>query len=139
MKKIFLLSAMVVGLFTSSFASNNNYKIAEANIDQLFASSEDVTLNATDEAYSLMNSTASIKAGDAKTVTGFLLRAFFCGEFALHRSYMGTGGKQLLWYYFCIPVVGGVTGCVDFWWVVIDGEDAMNKYKDNGKFMVWND
>jgi hypothetical protein len=137
MKKLLLIPAFMVCLLTSSFASN--YKVDEANVDQLFASSEDVTLTAADEAYSLMNTTSSIKAEGEKTVGGFLVRAFFCGGFALHRYYMGTDGKQLFWYYFCIPVMGGVAGCVDFWWVVFKGKEAMDKYTNNGKFLVWAD
>jgi hypothetical protein len=39
--------------------------------------------------------------------------------------------------YFCIPVVGGVTACVDFWWVVFKGDDALKKYKGSDKYMVW--
>jgi TM2 domain-containing membrane protein YozV len=102
----------------------------------MFSSADDVTFSASEEAYALMNPAQSAVKGD-KTVIGYLVRAFFCGEFALHRYYMGTGGKALFWYYFCIPVVGGVAGFVDFWWVVFKGEEAMNKYADNPKFLVW--
>jgi TM2 domain-containing membrane protein YozV len=40
-------------------------------------------------------SSQALTKGD-KTVGGYLLRAFFCGSFALHRSYMGTGGKSII-------------------------------------------
>jgi hypothetical protein len=138
MKKLVIISGLLFAFTGSSFASG--YKLDEASVDNLFATANDVTLTAAVEAQDLSNAfgTSSVTA-DAKTVGGFLVRAFFCGGFALHRSYMGTGGKTLFWHYFCIPVVGGVTACVDFWWVVFKGEDAMNKFANNSKFMVWND
>ena len=137
MKKLLFSLAFFTCLFATNLASASTYKVDEVAVDQLFSASDDVTFTASEEAYALMNpSTQAVTKGD-KTVGGYLLRAFFCGEFALHRYYMGTGGKKLFWYYFCIPVVGGVTACVDFWWVVFKGSDAMNKYADNSKFIVW--
>jgi len=137
MKKLLFSLAFFTCLFATNHASASNYKVDELAVDQLFSASEDVSFTASEEAYAMMNpSTQAITKGD-KTVVGYLIRAFLCGSFALHRYYMGTGGKQLFWYYFCIPVVGGVTACVDFWWVVFKGSDAMNKYSDNSKFIVW--
>jgi TM2 domain-containing membrane protein YozV len=136
MKKLLFSLAFFTCLFATNLASASTYKVDEAAVDQLFSASDDVTFTASEEAYALMNPSTQAVTKD-KTVGGYLLRAFFCGEFALHRYYMGTGGKKLFWYYFCIPVVGGVTACVDFWWVVFKGSDAMNKYADNSKFIVW--
>lgn len=135
--KILLFKIMfVAGILVTNFASANTYKVDDAAVDQMFSSADDVTFSASEEAYALMNPAQTAVKGD-KTVIGFLVRAWFCGGFALHRYYMGTGGKALFWYYFCIPVVGGVAGFVDFWWVVFKGEEAMNKYADNPKFLVW--
>ena len=72
-----------------------------------------------------------------QSLDGGCHRAFFCGGIALHRDYMGTGGKSMWWFYLCVPVAGGVDACVDFWWVVFKGSEAMDKYKDNSKFFVW--
>ncbi len=139
MKKILFSLAFLTCLFTSNLVSASNYKLDNVVVDELFASSEDVTFVLADQVPALTSAPMSSLASGSQTVGGFLIRAFFCGGFALHRYYMGTGGKQLFWYYFCIPVVGGVTGCVDFWWVVFQGNDAMMKFKDNPKFMVWTD
>ena len=135
MKKLLFTFAFAACIFAANLVSAGNYKVEDATIDQLFSSADDVTFAAND--LSLMSpSTATLAAG-GQTVSGYLLRSFFCGFIALHRSYMGTSGKTLWYYYFCIPVVGGVVGCVDFWWVVFKGSEAMNKYTDNPKFIVW--
>lgn len=116
----------------SSFAG---YKVDEDAIDAMISGAEDVSIQAAMESSTLL-STGKM-SGD-KTVGGFLLRAYFCGGFALHRYYMGTGGAQLFWYYFCIPVVGGGTACIDFWYVLFTGKDGLSKYADNSSFWVWN-
>jgi TM2 domain-containing membrane protein YozV len=135
MKKIILILAAVAGITFSqnSFAS---YYADETSIDLQLAVAEDVSISAFQEATAMLSAPQAV-AGD-KTVGGFLIRAYFCGGFALHRYYMGTGGKALFWYYFCIPVVGSFTACVDFWYVVFKGKEALNKYADNSKFWVWN-
>jgi len=50
---------------------------------------------------------------------------------------MGTGGETMWYKYLCIPVYGGIVGCVDFWGVIFKGDEQFNKYKDNPKFRVW--
>lgn len=134
MKKLFLLFSAIVLTTSLSFA-NNNYRINDAAIDDLFANAEEASIVSNDF------NALSLVAAPAPEITkgGYLLRAFFCGSIALHRSYMGTAGKTLWYMYLCIPVVGGVVGCVDFWGVVFKGDEFMNKYKDNGKWIVWMD
>ncbi len=132
----------VTSLSLVNAVAGNNYKVDDTAIDQLFEQSVDVSYTANEDfatlnSENLTSNLSSVNAAGEKTVGGFLIRAWFCGGFALHRYYMGTGGKQLFWYYFCIPVVGGVTGCVDFWWVVFKGQEALSKYADNPKFIVW--
>lgn len=142
MKKVLLLLVMLGAFAVRSYASDlgaTAYNVNDAQIDQLFNQAEDVTLSVTTEALTLATSNLDASAMlKEQTKVGFLLRAFFCGSFALHRYYMGVGDKKSMWaYYFCIPGVGGFVGCVDFWYVVIKGDEAMNKYKDNPKFIVW--
>jgi len=136
MKKLSALLSIVCLTASMTFAANN-YKIDDAVIDQMFAQSEDVTPTFTDQFSSLnmINSVNFAVLPEGKTVGGFLLRAFFCSGFALHRSYMGTGDKSVFFYYFCLGIVP--VGCIDFWWVVFKGEEALNKYADNPKWFVW--
>jgi TM2 domain-containing membrane protein YozV len=135
MKKLLMICAMLGAFATASFAADggNAYKANDEKIDQLFASATEVSVDqaiATDLSTTF---TAATLDGE-KSKGGFLLRAFFCGSFALHRSYMGTGGKGLFLHYFC---TGGFVACVDFWWVIFKGDEAFNKFKDNPKWIVW--
>lgn len=130
MKKLLLVFSLVV--MTAGLSFGSNYKLNDEAVDNLFAQADDVSLVADAAEFSM-------PALAEPTKTGYLIRAFFCGSFGLHRSYMGTGGKTLWYYYLCIPVAGGVVACVDFWYVVIKGDEALSKYKDNPKWVVWND
>ena len=136
MKKLSALLSIVCLTASMTFAANS-YKIDDAVIDQMYAQSEDVTLTFTDQFSSLnmINSVNFAALPEGKTVGGFLLRAFFCSGFALHRSYMGTGDKSVFFYYFCLGIVP--VGFIDFWWVVFKGEEALNKYADNPKWIVF--
>lgn len=127
-KKLFL----TVALSALSFAgfSANSYKLDEVKMDNMFANATEISATSMD-----LSSTFVVE-GD-KTVGGYLVRAFFCGFIGLHRSYMGTGGKSVWWWYCCVPVLGGVTTFVDFWGVVFMGQKQLDKYKDNSKKVVW--
>lgn len=141
MKKILLIAALVGGFAASTFAKDT-YKLNDASVDQMFAQASDITLTAasSDDMMGAVNTSASVDmsalaTGGSQTKMGFLLRSFFCGFIALHRSYMGTDGRALWYMYLCIPVYGGIVNLVDFWSVVF-GVDY-NKYKNNKKFTVW--
>lgn len=130
MKKLFLACALVLGVAGASYA--DGYKLNDATIESAFDASEDVTYIASEHA------TFATLADGELSKTQFLVRAFFCGYFALHRSYMGTGGKSLLIYYLCVPVANYVAIMVDFWGTIIKGDEFWMKYKDNPKFFAWN-
>ena len=109
-----------------------NYRLDEASINNAFDNATELTV-----ANPFDVNAASMLTDEEPTKMGFLLRAYFCGFVGLHRSYMGTGGKTLWYYYLCIPVGGSVVGCVDFWGVVFKGDEFMAKFKDNPKWVVW--
>jgi hypothetical protein len=44
-------------------------------------------------------------------------------------------GSNFMWLY-CIPVVGGTVGFIDFCYVLIKGDEALSKYANNTKFWV---
>jgi hypothetical protein len=81
--------------------------------------------------------TGSFAVNDQDKV-GYLLRCWFCGGIALHRYYMGTTEGFMWALYCCVPVVGGVAQLVDFFWVIFE-DDALSKYKNNNKYLVWLD
>ena len=121
MKKLFLLFSAIV--ITASLAlANNDYKINDATIDNMFANAEEINVSAIDVyQWGGIPSAAAVQ-GSGTTKGGFLVRAFLCGSFALHRSYMGTGGKSL-WYMYCWNEVA----CVDFFcWVAVCIRECRN-------------
>ena len=137
MKKLLFSLACLTCLFATNYATASTYKVDEVAVEQLFSASNDVTFTASEEAFAMMNpSSQALTKGD-QTVGGYLVRAFFCGGFGLHRKYMGTGGKNLFWLYFCTAGGIGVVTTVDFCWVLFKGAAAMDKYADNSKFIVW--
>jgi len=137
MKKFTLIFALVIGAL--GFARAGAYKIDEQKLMQTFENSHEVSF---DEMYAsditALENTLIAK-GDSKSRGGFLIRCFFCGGFALHRYYMDcTRGARMWALYFCVPIVGGVTACVDFFWVVFS-DDALGKYEGSDKYIVWLD
>lgn len=142
MKKLIitLSLAFIASLPSFCVASEGSYKLDEQQLDEMFSQSQEITyeqMMATElAALNLSMENNIVAGGGAQTRGGYLVRAFFCGGIALHRSYMGTGGKSMWWFYLCVPIVGGFDACVDFWWVVFKSE-ALDKYKDNSKFFVW--
>jgi hypothetical protein len=136
MRKVILLAAIIFGL--SSVVNANKYMLDENNLDNMISKSTEISFEQKMNAdFGTMNLDFKVaKAGDTKSRGGYLVRAFFCGSIALHRYYMGTGKKAMWAMYFCIPVVGAVDAFVDFWWVVFD-KDAMSKYANNDKYIVW--
>lgn len=135
MKKI---AAILFAMVVSFGVMAGNYRLDEASVDAMIAQADDVTMTEV-EAYETMSMNAfassSEMLADSQTKGGYLLRAFFCGSFALHRYYMGAEGAKYFFFYFCVPVVGGLDACVDFWAVVF-GKD-INDYKNNDKLIVW--
>jgi hypothetical protein len=136
MRKIVLLAAIIFGL--SSAVNASKYMVDENSLDNMISKSTEISFEQKMSAdFGTMSFDSKVgKAGDTKTRGGYLVRAFFCGSIALHRYYMGTGKKAMWAMYLLIPVVGAVDACVDFWWVVFD-KDAMNKYANNDKYIVW--
>jgi hypothetical protein len=133
MKKLFLIAVASLFIGSSFASSTSSYVADDTQIEQLFSSSEDVSLSSFDEAKALMSNINSV-TGDETTKTGYLIRAAFCSIIGLHRSYMGT--KGLWWKYFCSAIIP-IVHCVDFWGVVIKGDEGFSKFKGNDKFWVW--
>jgi TM2 domain-containing membrane protein YozV len=131
MKKILLIAALVGGFAASTFAKDT-YKLNDASVDQMFAQSSDITLTVSTEeatASSMNTEAVSLSLAPSQTKIGYYLRLFFCGMVGLHRSYMGTGGKTI-WFYYCIPGLNGAMLFCDFW-ITIFKSDLWDKYKNN--------
>lgn len=136
MKKVFLSIALSVGTMVLVNAKSK-YEIDERKLEVVISQSQEITVNELEQKLESGLNKGSVLLPE-QTRGGYLLRAFFCGGIALHRYYMGTNNKWMWAMYFCIPVVGGVTACVDFWGAVFDKEFYL-KYKNNDKYIVWLD
>lgn len=137
MKKVFITTAIALTISSGAKSVNySKYEIDEKKIEKIVLETKELSSN---EVVQYLESTSKIKvSATEQTRGGYLLRAFFCGGIALHRYYMGTNHSAMWAMYFCIPVVGGVTACVDFWGAVFD-KDFYLKYKNNDKYIVWLD
>ena len=140
MKKVFLLMALF-GACSFSAIGKDAYRLDEVAVEQAFAQATDLSFTVENQELiaSALGTAAGIAAVPAEgdqTKFGFLVRAYFCGFIGLHRSYMGTNGKDLWYMYLCIPVYGPIVTFVDFWGVVFGALDYTS-YKNNSKFNVW--
>ncbi|GIV29747.1 MAG: hypothetical protein KatS3mg028_0813 [Bacteroidia bacterium] len=136
MKKLLLTAAVAVGM-TATINAKSKFQLNENELQTLITQSTEMTVGDIEKDFS---NAVHYKATVApeKTKGGYLLRAFFCGGIALHRYYMGTNQKWMWAMYFCIPVVGGINACVDFWGVLFNAIDY-KKYANNDKYIVWMD
>jgi TM2 domain-containing membrane protein YozV len=120
--------------------SANEFKLDDQNIENLMSSASEYTVLEIQEASTQSNihSTSTVAFKGSGDYTGYLLRAFFCGPFGIHRMYMGTGDKKNMWLLYTCTLGGGagIGACIDFWWPVFE-RDALDKYTDNRKFWVF--
>ncbi len=133
MKKLIFTIILASGL---AFAfQDSKYKLSEAELNKAITESQEVSFSQWAGNTASYSASAMLLAPNSQTRGGYLLRAFFGGGIALHRYYMGTNNKWMWAMYFCIPVVGDVTACVDFWGAVFD-PDFYKKYANNDKYIV---
>jgi hypothetical protein len=137
MKKLLFSMAFLACLFATNLASASNYKVDEATVDQLFSASDDVTFTASEEAYAMMNPSSQAVTKGGKTVGGYLIRAFFLRWFCFTSFLHGYRWQIIILALLLYSWWFGVITTVDFWWVLFKGSDAMNKYSDNSKWVVW--
>jgi TM2 domain-containing membrane protein YozV len=141
MKKLFSLSLLLI---FSLIAHADTYKLNDAQIDQMFEQSTDITSN-------LMTSVADLSFGsfakaeessnamfvaDKQPIVAFLL-AFFLGGLGIHRFYLGT--KTMTGVGYILTCGGfGIVAFVD-WILLLIGtiNDDIDKYIDNPKFFMW--
>ncbi len=132
MKKLLITFACIAGLFASQVAMANPYKLDESAVNQKFAAATEISLDQMSvETMTDVNSNVLAPNGDV-TMGGFLLRNFFCGTFAVHRSYAGTKG---LAFKYCITL--GIVGSIDFWYTVFVGQSALDNFTGNPNFVCW--
>ncbi|MCX7729413.1 MAG: hypothetical protein N2203_08080 [Bacteroidia bacterium] len=132
-----LLGVIIAVSFAAKANIDTKYQVDENKLNAIVMQAIEMTENELDEYLNCSIGKMNVLVPE-QTRGGYLLRAFFCGGIALHRYYMGTSNQWMWAMYFCIPVVGEVTACVDFWGAVFD-KDFYLKYKNNDKYIVWLD
>lgn len=144
MKKILLL--FFLASCSVSFG-NNDYRLDENKIEELFSSSQDVT----GEITSLLNSRVCLHTpmysadsspaeSDKQTTAGIIAIAQFVtgtGFVPIYRFMLGTGGSNgKIFGLYCITCGGlGFLPLIDA--IMLLTDDSGNKYVGSDKFLMW--
>ncbi|OWY21735.1 TM2 domain-containing protein [Sphingobacteriales bacterium UPWRP_1] len=145
MKQLFFFLLVCLFASTSTYASVSQFKVNDAQIDQLFGNSQElstaaaVQFNFSSAGSELGANTNTTKvAGEKNAVVAFIL-AWFLGSLGIHRFYLGT--KTLTGVGYILTCGGfGIVAFVD-WVMLLIGliDDDISKYVDNPKFFMWLD
>jgi len=99
MKQFILFFALCIFSASVAFAGTAQYKIDDAQIDQLISSSEEVNAAGVDFAVTApvfgTDANATKVAGEKNAVVAFIL-AWFLGYLGIHRFYLGTKALTFL-------------------------------------------
>lgn len=151
-----LIPLFLVLLSSSLFAAESTYKINDQAVDQLFAQAQDVSLS---EASLVALIPTASDAAKNKMVAGIM--GILCGEFGIHRFYLGhtKAGLMYLGWTLCtgaavtvisiatwgfgsllFPLVyaSGVVGVIDgIMYLVSEDAEFESKYAKNKKLIQW--
>ncbi len=154
MKKIIFICIFMFAI--KAFAKESNYKINDQEVDQLFAKAQDVSLQV-EHLQTLIPSASD--AAKNKIAAG--LMGILCGEFGIHRFYLGhtKAGLIYLGWTLCsggliiglsavtfgvgailFPLVyaSGVVGIVDgIFYLISEDAEFESKYVKNEKLIQW--
>jgi len=146
MKHLFLFLLVCLFASTTTYAGIGQFKIDDAQIDQIMDNSEELISTAamsfdftsTTTALEADNNVVKVAAGEKNAVVAFIL-AWFLGGLGIHRFYLGT--KALTGVGYILTCGGfGIVAFVD-WVMLLIGliDDDISKYVDNPKFFMWLD
>ncbi len=135
MKKIFITLLLLIGIAQFSRATNTEYIVDDARVDQLIENATPIDLlKLLDNSEN--NSDASIQG--TKNITTALVLGLLLGELGVHRLYLGTSSGTFLAY--CLTGGGcGVLYVIDnllLILAIIDNEPG-DKYMDNPNLFMW--
>ena len=151
MKKITLILAFagLMGVnanasFIPAKSSNpipDAYSINDANIESMFAGSQNVTAtafqnqNATQLVAPTATSHEQVQSKSKSAIVAILLD-FFLGGLGIHRAYLGT--KTFTWIGYILTCGGifGIVPFIDFILLIVNFKD-ISDYEDNTKFFMW--
>lgn len=121
---------------------SDDYFVNDQKIEQLFASSTDISLAISSESLLANSSQSSFVSNKAfyapgeKNFVAALLLNIFVGGLGIHRAYLGT--KPLTWIGYILTCGGifGVVPLIDLIVLIIHNDD-ISPYVDNPKFFMW--
>jgi TM2 domain-containing membrane protein YozV len=134
MKKVFLLS-LVFMVLVSYNASASNYRIDDAAIESVFASTKIITENFATVG-NLFDVTINKANLEEKNVWIAVLLDFFLGGLAVHRVYLGGTPMLIVGYLLTCGGIFGIVPLIDLIVLVINNED-ISKYVNNNRFFMW--
>lgn len=135
MKKLILLISILVGFNLTSQASS--FKLDARAIESKFTAAQELNISTVDMS-SLTQNTA-VK-GDVSRVTAGVL-GIFCGNFGIHRFYMGHTNAGIV--YLVVGIVTGtsvssIAGVIDGVIYLLATDDEFNaKYAHNENIIQW--
>lgn len=144
LKPVFvLLFAMTINssaLFASETFSQGAYKIDDAGVEELFASSNDISF-VSDVTSLVLPAQQKVKGGDQQMIAGIVaLASWITGVgflIPIHRLILGTGneaGKIIALY--CVTLGGcGIIVLIDGIILLLDSNGS--QYVENPKFIMW--
>ena len=136
MKKLLLLTAFAIGIFTINQTFANDYFVNESSIDQLFSNTTEVEM--IDLNVSSSNSMDDYKVDGKDPIVAIALDAIGLGVLGIHRFYLGTEPISGLLYPITCGGFGGIVPFIDFVVLIINYED-ISPFVNNPHFFMWKD
>lgn len=150
MRKIALILSLVAIVSVSNAATfpkstentNSEYVVNDQQIDNLFASSTDITSELAMQSSESLNLFApetnqtTLKAAGSKNALTAILLDFFLGGLGIHRMYLGTKTMTWIGYILTCGGIGGIVPLIDLIMLIVDYKD-ISKYEGNTKFFMW--
>lgn len=150
MRKIALILSLIAIVSVSNAATfpkatentNSEYVVNDQQIDNLFASSTDITSELAMQSSESLNLFApeanqtNLKAAGSKNALTAILLDFFLGGLGIHRMYLGTKTMTWIGYILTCGGIGGIVPLIDLIMLIVDYKD-ISKYEGNTKFFMW--
>ena len=140
MKKYFLVFGALVCMSILSYAGNENYKIDNAAVDNLFQQSTEVGLNQVSTPLPIQNfdlGMSEVNRSRKSAWTAAILCAFL-GELGVHRWYLGTGAGVVIFY---LLTCGGceIVYVIDFYVLIFIAFEnkSIKQYVGSKRLFMW--
>ncbi|MCX6351492.1 MAG: NINE protein [Bacteroidetes bacterium] len=139
MKKLIILSILLLTFSSISFAENTNpYQINDAAVEGVFKNATVININTEGQMVTNIFNPKGVISSEKSAVTAFVI-ATFCGVVGIHRWYLGTSTNTKLLYFFTCGALG-VLPTVDWLLLLINGlinKKPIDAYVNNPGSIMW--